>query len=56
VKGILGDFGWSQHAIIDLGDITGARGQEMYLPLWLRLMGTLGRPDFNIAVVHAGEN
>jgi 8-hydroxy-5-deazaflavin:NADPH oxidoreductase len=56
VKGILGDFGWPQHAIIDLGDITGARGQEMYLPLWLRLMGTLGRPDFNIAVVHAGEN
>src|SRR3954449_6044779 len=51
VKGILGDFGWPQLAIIDLGDITGARGQEMYLPLWLRLMGTLGRPDFNIAVV-----
>jgi predicted dinucleotide-binding enzyme len=55
VKGILGDFGWPQQAIIDLGDITGARGQEMYLPLWLRLMGTLGRPDFNIAVVHGGE-
>jgi 8-hydroxy-5-deazaflavin:NADPH oxidoreductase len=55
VKGILGDFGWPQHAIIDLGDITGARGQEMYLPLWLRLMGTLGRPDFNIAVVQGGE-
>lgn len=54
VKGILGDFGWPQDAIIDLGDITGARGQEMYLPLWLRLMGTLGRPEFNIAVVHAG--
>jgi 8-hydroxy-5-deazaflavin:NADPH oxidoreductase len=56
VKGILGAFGWPQHTIIDLGDITGARGQEMYLPLWLRLMGRLGRPDFNIAVVHAGEN
>jgi predicted dinucleotide-binding enzyme len=56
VKGILGDFGWPQHAIIDLGDITGARGQEMYLPLWLRLMGILERPDFNIAVLHAGES
>jgi predicted dinucleotide-binding enzyme len=56
VEGILGAFGWPQYAILDLGDITGARGQEMYLPLWLRLMGTLGRPDFNIAVVHAGEN
>lgn len=56
VKGLLGDFGWPQHTIIDLGDITGARGQEMYLPLWLRLMGTLGRPDFNIAVLHGGES
>jgi predicted dinucleotide-binding enzyme len=56
VKRLLGDFGWPQDAIIDLGDITGARGQEMYLPLWLRLMGTLERPDFNIAVVHGGEN
>jgi predicted dinucleotide-binding enzyme len=56
VERILGDFGWPQYSIIDLGDITGARGQEMYLPLWLRLMGKLGRPDFNIAVVHAGEN
>ncbi len=51
VKGILGDFGWPPDAILDLGDITAARGQEMYLPLWLRLMGTLERPDFNIAVV-----
>ena len=53
VKGILRDFGWPPEAILDLGDITAARGQEMYLPLWVRLMSTLGRPDFNIAVVRA---
>jgi predicted dinucleotide-binding enzyme len=51
VKGILKNFGWPPDAILDLGDITAARGQEMYMALWLRLMGTLGRPDFNIAVV-----
>lgn len=42
-------FGWEQ--VIDLGDITTARGTEMYLPLWLRLMGALGTPMFNIQVV-----
>ena len=33
-------FGWEQ--VLDLGDITAARAQEMWLPLWLRLMGTTG--------------
>lgn len=42
-------FGW-QH-VIDLGDITTARGTEMYLPLWLRMMGALGTPMINIQVV-----
>lgn len=37
--------------IIDLGDITTARGTEMYLPLWLRLWGTLGTGMINIKVV-----
>ena len=37
--------------VIDLGDITMARGTEMYLPLWLRLWGSLGTPIFNIKVV-----
>lgn len=37
--------------IIDLGDITTARGVELYLPLWLRLWGALGTPIFNIKVV-----
>jgi len=37
--------------VIDLGDITSARGVEMYLPLWLRLWGALGTGMFNIKVV-----
>ena len=49
IKDLLRAFGWQQ--IIDLGDITSARGPEQYLPLWLRLMGNLGTADFNISVV-----
>jgi predicted dinucleotide-binding enzyme len=37
--------------VIDLGDITGARGTEMLLPIWLRLMGTLGSAQFNFKIV-----
>jgi predicted dinucleotide-binding enzyme len=37
--------------VIDLGDLSTARGAEMYLPLWLRMMGALGTPLFNIKVV-----
>ncbi|MDQ4133198.1 MAG: NAD(P)-binding domain-containing protein [Actinomycetota bacterium] len=48
---LLGGFGWSQDRVVDLADITGARAMEMYLPLWLRLMGVVGGPDFNVRVV-----
>jgi 8-hydroxy-5-deazaflavin:NADPH oxidoreductase len=37
--------------IIDLGDISTSRGPEMFLPLWLRIMGALGTYRFNIKVV-----
>jgi predicted dinucleotide-binding enzyme len=37
--------------VVDLGGIATARGPEMYLPLWLRLMGTLGTADFNLRIV-----
>jgi len=47
---LLESFGWPRHSVIDLGDISAARGAEMYLPLWLRLMGALGTAEFNIAV------
>jgi predicted dinucleotide-binding enzyme len=42
-------FGWQQ--IIDLGDITTARGTEMVLALWIRLMVALGTPMFNYKIV-----
>jgi len=51
VAGLLQDFGWRAEAIVDLGGIDAARATEMYLPLWLRLMGALGTPNFNIAIV-----
>lgn len=37
--------------VIDLGDITTARGPEMYLSLWLRLMQALGTVEFSVRVV-----
>ena len=37
--------------VIDLGDISTARGTEMYLPLWLRLWGALGSATFNVKIV-----
>jgi len=51
VKEIMKSFGWSDKNIMDLGDITGSRGTEMYLPLWLRIFGTTGKGAFNIKVV-----
>jgi predicted dinucleotide-binding enzyme len=51
VKQLLGSFGWGDGQIVDLGDITTCRGLEMYLALWLRLLGALGTGDFNIKVV-----
>jgi predicted dinucleotide-binding enzyme len=49
VIGLLRDFGWMH--ITDLGDISGARGMEMYLPIWLRLWGALGSGMFNVKIV-----
>jgi 8-hydroxy-5-deazaflavin:NADPH oxidoreductase len=50
---LLGGFGWPGDRVIDLGDISQARGPEMYLPLWLRLMGPLDTIHFNIALHRA---
>jgi 8-hydroxy-5-deazaflavin:NADPH oxidoreductase len=51
VTELVGDFGWSADSVVDLGGIEAARGMEMYLPLWLSLMGALGTPQFNIGIV-----
>ena len=50
VTELLVEFGWPRESVVDLGGIEAARGTEMYLPLWLRLMGALGTADFNIQV------
>jgi len=51
--GLLGGFGWESEEIVDVGGIAAARGLELYLPLWLSLMGTFGTPAFNVRVVRA---
>ena len=51
VKKILLSFGWKEENIIDLGDLTAARGTEMFLPLWLRIYGVKKGSAFNIKVV-----
>lgn len=37
--------------VLDLGDITTARGSEMLLPIWLRLWSALGTPVFGFKIV-----
>jgi hypothetical protein len=49
VVGLLESFGHDD--VIDLGGLETARGTEMLLPLWLRLMGALGTGEFNLKVV-----
>jgi 8-hydroxy-5-deazaflavin:NADPH oxidoreductase len=49
VTGLLNDFGYRD--VIDLGDVTTARGPELYLALWLRLWGALGTGVVNVKVV-----
>jgi len=42
-------FGWKD--VVDLGDISAARAQEMYLPLWLRLYMKFQTPNLNVHAV-----
>ncbi len=50
VKTLLAYFGWKKENLIDLGDISTARGSEMLLPIWLRLWSALGNADFNFKI------
>jgi len=51
VKEMLKSFGWMENNILDLGDLSAARGTEMYLPLWLRIYGATNNGAFNIKIV-----
>jgi NADPH-dependent F420 reductase len=53
VKDLLRELGWKDGNIVDLGPLQAARGTEMFLPLWLSLMQTVGSGDFNIRIVRA---
>jgi predicted dinucleotide-binding enzyme len=50
-KEILKSFGWKESNMVDLGDITSARGTEQLLPIWIRLYGALKNPMFNFKIV-----
>jgi hypothetical protein len=49
VSDLLKTLGW--HDILDLGDLTAARGTEMLLPIWIRLWGTLRTGNFQFKIV-----
>jgi len=52
VVSLLGEwFGWKARNILDLGDISNARGTEMLLPLWVRLFAAFGNAQFNFNIV-----
>jgi len=50
VTQLLHAFGWKH--VVDLGDITTARGTEMLLPIWLRLWGAFKTPQINFHIAH----
>jgi len=51
VKSLLNEFGWKNENILDLGDITNARGSESVLPIWLRVWGATQNGAFNFKIV-----
>ncbi|MFD8479525.1 NADPH-dependent F420 reductase [Kitasatospora sp. NPDC059673] len=50
VTALLGEFGWPAERILDLGGIDAARGMEMLMPFWMRLMRHFGHADFNYSI------
>jgi len=51
VKDLLKAFGWQEKNILDLGDITNARGTEAVLPIWLRVWAATQNGAFNFKLV-----
>ena len=51
VTSLLQEFGWKKENLLDLGDISAARGSESVLPIWLRIWGATQNGAFNIKVV-----
>ena len=49
VVGLLRELGWQD--VVEMDGLQNARGLEMWLPLWVRLMGALGTAEFNLKLV-----
>jgi predicted dinucleotide-binding enzyme len=49
VKQLLESLGWRDIVVLD--GLHNARGLEMWLPLWVRLMGAFGTSEFNLKMV-----
>ena len=47
--GLLRELGWRD--VVEFDGLQNARGLEMWLPLWVRLMGALGTAEFNLKLV-----
>jgi predicted dinucleotide-binding enzyme len=53
VSGLLGELGWPEARVVDLGGLAAARGTEGFLLLWLSIARAYGTFDLNIAVQRA---
>ncbi len=51
VKSILNSFGWDNENILDLGDISNARGTEGIVPLWARIYNATQTATFNFQIM-----
>ncbi len=49
VVDLLEEFGWED--VVEFTALEAARGMEMWLPMWVRLMGALGTAEFNLKIV-----
>jgi 8-hydroxy-5-deazaflavin:NADPH oxidoreductase len=52
VKEFIKKFGWKEENILDLGDITNARGTEAMLPIWLRVWTATQNGAFNFRIAN----
>lgn len=53
VTDLLVSIGWPRESVIDLGDITTARGAEMLVAAWMRVRLALGHHTFNFHIAGA---
>ena len=55
VRALLAELGWPPEAVLDLGGLGAARGQEAYVLFWVALFQATGTPDVSVQVVHAAD-